>query len=177
MSIQFRSHLPTGEFSRDLSSLFRLFDDYDVHRRGSHHLAPRPYTPRFDVRETEDAYHLDGELPGVAQKDIEIEFSDAHNLIVKGRTEREYHHTEPETESEDNNKSETPETDAGSNKRNKPAAARYWASERTIGEFQRTFSFTTRVDQDAVTASLKGGVLSIVLPKAKATAPKKITVQ
>ncbi|KAJ5998419.1 30 kDa heat shock protein [Penicillium sp. IBT 35674x] len=169
MSIQFRSHLPTGEFSRDLSSLFRLFDDYDVHRRGNHHLAPRPYTP--------DAYHLDGELPGVAQKDIEIEFSDAHNLIVKGRTEREYHHTEPETESEDSNKSENSETDAGSNKRNKPAAARYWASERTIGEFQRTFSFSTRVDQDAVTASLKGGVLSIVLPKAKAHAPKKITIQ
>lgn len=175
MSLQFRSHFPAGEFSRDLSSLFSLFDDYDVHRRGNHNLAQRPYTPRFDVRETEDAYHLDGELPGVAQKDIEIEFSDPHHLVVKGRTEREYH-TEPKAESEGTN-SENSETEVATTNRNKPAAARYWASERTVGEFQRTFSFSTRVDQDAVKASLKEGVLSIVLPKATATTPKKITIQ
>ncbi|KAJ5639111.1 30 kDa heat shock protein [Penicillium longicatenatum] len=174
MSLQFRSHFPTDDFTRDLSSVFRLFDDYDVHRRANRHLAPRPFTPRFDVRETEDAYHLDGELPGVSQKNIEIEFSDPHNLTVKGRTEREYH-TEPEAaaETEENNS----DTDTGSNKRDKPAAPRYWVSERTIGEFQRTFTFSKRVDQDAVKASLTGGVLSIVLPKVTATAPKKITIQ
>jgi len=175
MSLQLRSHFPTDEFARDLSSVFRLFDDYDVHRRGNNRqLASRPFTPRFDVRETEDAYHLDGELPGVDQKNIEIEFSDAHNLIVKGRTEREYHtKPEAETETEDNNS----ETDTGVSKRNKLAAPRYWVSERTVGEFQRTFTFSTRVHQDAVKASLKGGVLSIVIPKATATAPKKITIE
>jgi len=172
MSLQFRSHFPTDDFSRDLSSVFRLFDDYDVHRRANRHLAPRPFTPRFDVRETEDAYHLDGELPGVDQKNIEIEFSDAHNLVVKGRTEREYH-TEPEAEVEENNS----DTDTSSNKKSQPGAPRYWATERTIGEFQRTFTFSKRVDQDAVKASLKGGVLSLVLPKVTATAPKKIVIQ
>ncbi|KAJ6114396.1 HSP20-like chaperone [Penicillium sp. IBT 16267x] len=174
MSMQLRSTFPTDEFARDLSSVFRLFDDYDVHRRGNNRqLASRPFTPRFDVRETEDAYHLDGELPGVDQKNIEIEFSDAHSLVVKGRTEREYHSKpEGETETEDNS-----EADTGSSKKNKPAVPRYWVSERTVGEFQRTFTFSTRVDQDAVKASLKGGVLSIVIPKATAAAPKKIIIQ
>ena len=42
---------------------------------------------------------------------------------------------------------------------------KYWVSERSVGEFHRSFSFPGRVDQDGVKASLKNGVLSIVVPK------------
>ncbi|KAJ5623504.1 hypothetical protein N7490_012109 [Penicillium lividum] len=173
MSIQFRSNFPTADMSRDLSSVFSLFDDYAIHRQGNRHLAPRPFNPRFDVRESEEAYHLDGELPGIAQKDIDVEFSDPQTLVVKGRTEREYH-TDPEAEAEAED--DNSDTDTGS-KRITTATHRYWASERTVGEFQRTFSLPTRVDQDAVKASLKNGILSIVIPKATAAAVKKITIE
>ncbi|KAJ5769526.1 30 kDa heat shock protein [Penicillium odoratum] len=175
MSIQFRSNFPTADISRDLSSVFRLFDDYAIHRQGqgNSHLAPRPFNPRFDVRESEEAYHLDGELPGIAQKDIDIEFSDPQTLVVKGRTEREYH-TNPEAEAEaEDDKSDT---DAVSKRITTPTH-RYWASERTVGEFQRTFTLPARVNQDAVKASLKNGILSIVIPKATAAAVKKITIE
>ncbi|KAL8896848.1 MAG: hypothetical protein Q9192_002872 [Flavoplaca navasiana] len=54
--------------------------------------------------------------------------------------------------------------------------SRYWISERSIGEFRRTFSFPGKVDQEAVKASLKDGILSVVVPKA-AKQQKKIAVE
>lgn len=48
-----------GEFA----PLFRLLDDYDVHRSGRNQHLARSFSPCFDVREGDDAYYLDGELP------------------------------------------------------------------------------------------------------------------
>lgn len=42
---------------------------------------------------------------------------------------------------------------------------KYWVSERSVGEFTRTFQFPGTVDQEAVKASLKNGILSVVVPK------------
>ena len=53
----------------------------------------------------------------------------------------------------------------------------YWYSERRVGEFSRSFKFPSRVDQEAVKASLKNGVLSIVVPKAAAPESRRITIQ
>ncbi|KAL9044752.1 MAG: hypothetical protein Q9214_002128, partial [Letrouitia sp. 1 TL-2023] len=50
----------------------------------------RPFTPRFDVREVGSAYELQGELPGIKQEDIEIQFIDANTLVIKGKTERDH---------------------------------------------------------------------------------------
>ncbi|KAJ9349909.1 30 kDa heat shock protein [Paecilomyces variotii] len=143
---------------REFSSLFRLLDDYTDHVASRNTpTGVRSFAPRFDVRETKEAYHLDGELPGISQKDVDIEFTDSHTLVIKGKTEREY---------------SSPNADEG----DKKADHRYWVSERSIGEFHRTFTFPTRVDQDRVKASLKDGVLSIEVPKAAPAAAKKITV-
>ncbi|RAH70022.1 Hsp20/alpha crystallin family protein [Aspergillus aculeatinus CBS 121060] len=193
----FRSIPSAGEFG----PLFRLLDDYDLHRSGqgassSTTAAARSFAPRFDVRETAEGYHLDGELPGIAQKDVDIEFSDPQTLVIKGRTEREYHNfdeseegqqgqqgqqetatqenkdTEKATESTEVSK--TGDKQVGKNHKNKP---HFWVSERSIGEFHRTFSFPTRVDQDSVKASLKNGILSIFVPKAAKPTSKKITIE
>ena len=165
----FRSTFPSVSL---YDGLLRELMDYDAHRTQHHHQpALRSFLPRFDSREGDDAYYLDGELPGVTQDDINIEFSDPQTLVVKGRVEREYH-SEPEPETEDNNNKAQ---DSG--KENKPTH-RYWASERSVGEFSRTFTFASRVDQVAVKASLKNGILSIVVPKASTTSgTKKITIQ
>ncbi|CAG7925121.1 unnamed protein product [Penicillium olsonii] len=161
----FRTSFPgSGEFS----PLFRLLDDYDVHRSARNQPATQTFSPRFDVHETEDSYHLDGELPGIAQKDIEIEFADHQTLVVKGRTEYE-RRTSDQDADEDSQQTE-------SDSQAKPTR-RFWATERSVGEFQRTFSFPSRVDQDKVKASLKDGILSIAVPKATAAATKKITIE
>ncbi|KAJ5749365.1 uncharacterized protein N7511_011061 [Penicillium nucicola] len=162
----FRASFPS---SGDFTPLFRLLDDYDTHRSTRSQPSVPSFSPRFDVRETEDAYHLDGELPGVAQKDIDIEFSDSQTLVVKGRSERDYdtsnHQAQVEDESEEHEQTNTESTH------------HFWASERSVGEFQRTFSFPSRVDQDNVKASLKHGILSVQVPKATVAATKKITIE
>lgn len=53
---------------------------------------------------------------------------------------------------------------------------KYWLTERSVGEFSRCFSFPTRIDQDAVSASLKNGVLSITVPKAKKHESRRIAI-
>ncbi|RHZ49833.1 Hsp20/alpha crystallin family protein [Aspergillus thermomutatus] len=181
MSLFHSFHSPAGDFA----PLFRLLDDYDVHRstRGQTS-SVRSFAPRFDVRETKDAYLLDGELPGIAQKDIEIEFSDNETLVIKGRVEREYHSGTPEQatqEPSDKQKESTEVVQSGDkqvSKADDKAKHRYWVSERSVGEFHRTFQFPTPVDQDNVKASLKNGILSIVVPKkVVATGARKITIE
>jgi HSP20 family molecular chaperone IbpA len=54
--------------------------------------------------------------------------------------------------------------------------AKYWLTERSIGEFSRSFSFPARVDQDTVTASFQNGILSVTVPKAKKHESRRITV-
>ncbi|KAK2593382.1 hypothetical protein QQS21_008913 [Conoideocrella luteorostrata] len=59
----------------------------------------------------------------------------------------------------------------------KPAEnVKYWLTERSIGNFSRSFNFPNRVDQDAVSASFQDGILSIVIPKAKKHEPQRIAI-
>ncbi|KAL2128689.1 hypothetical protein VTI74DRAFT_8826 [Chaetomium olivicolor] len=53
---------------------------------------------------------------------------------------------------------------------------RYWLWERSVGEFNRAFSFPGRVDHDGVTASLNNGILSITVPKAKKPVVRRIAI-
>ncbi|KAL1858550.1 hypothetical protein Plec18170_002750 [Paecilomyces lecythidis] len=189
--------------SDDFAPLFRLLDDYDSHRASrpknsqQQQVTPvRTFAPKFDVREAKEGYYLDGELPGVNQKNVEIEFSDPETLVIKGRSEREYTKTnvdenqkqieghkahQPTVEDDEENAESNAVTksDKPSDKQvsNQQPQYKYWASERSIGEFQRTFTFPTRVDQDNVKASLKNGILSIFVPKAAAPTAKKIRVE
>lgn len=207
-----------GEFA----PLFRLLDDYATHTVARS--APtfvRSFQPRFDVKERKDAYELQGELPGIDQKNINIEFTDAQTLTVKGRTERQSDNDTPaaakatESETQDpvadtasehskfhkasvedeaatydivDDGQQTPQESQVSTTQSeqpnklqpKPQTQpqhRYWVSERSVGEFQRTFSFPARVDQDSVKASLRNGILSIVVPKAAAPVSRRINVE
>ncbi|KAJ5120535.1 HSP20-like chaperone [Penicillium bovifimosum] len=167
MSLLRASFPRTGDFA----PLFRLLDDYDAHRSSGNHTAARAFSPRFDVRESEKAFHFDGELPGIAQKDIDVEFPDPQTMVIKGRVVREYHTPEPQAEAKEGAE-QAEDNQVTKNK----SGHRFWASERSVGEFQRSFTFPSRVDPDKTSANLKNGILSIEVPKATAAASKKITI-
>ena len=173
--------------------LFRLLDDFDDYSRGTggrkyrSHL--KTFTPKFDVKETAQAYELHGELPGIEQKDVEIEFTDQQTLTIKGRTERSFTKgtppagaiEEPEvsgaiTGGGENDAQRTHKDNTNTDEGNKESDHKYWVSERSVGEFSRSFSFPTRVDEDQVKASMKNGILSIVVPKLKKAESRKITI-
>lgn len=173
-----------------------MLDDYDVHR--SKHpckqlRTPSSFTPRFDVRELDDGYHLDGELPGVEQDNIDLEFTDPHTLVIKGRSERNYTDANSTAQAKGKSRQPTVEDDGDNastsdsstesfaevddgNKSSDPVH-KYLVSERPTGEFHRSFAFPSRIDQDAVKARLRNGVLSVVVPREAAPRVKKIRVE
>jgi HSP20 family molecular chaperone IbpA len=72
--------------------LFRLADEIERASRGGSCPARRSpaapsFLPRFDVKETKDAYELTGELPGIEQADVNIEWTDEHTLSISGHSE------------------------------------------------------------------------------------------
>jgi HSP20 family protein len=196
----------------EFAPVFRLLDAAQEHaltnpRQGGAFRQFRSFQPKFDVKETKEAYELHGELPGIEQKNINIEFTDPQTITIKGRTE---HHREegqrpsgwiegeahadqgkltdgkdtkakqPTVEDEAQASGEQAKTEVQKSEQQqekKEPQARYWVSERSVGEFARTFSFPTRVDQDNVKASLKDGILSIIVPKAPAPTSKRINIE
>jgi len=209
--------------------LFRLLDDFDNYRtevqgadngtgrKGGRGISARTFNPKFDVRETENAYELHGELPGIERENINIEFTEPQTIVIHGHIERTYqsgtppsgfleggsksggqiteageqHHTKPhkvtvEDESSEQSKEQSKEKskDQGTvakkneHQQEQPQQPKekYWVSERSVGEFSRTFSFPGRIDQDGVTASLNNGVLSITVPKAKKHESRRIAI-
>ncbi len=93
--------------------------------------------PQVDVSETEDAFEVTAELPGVDEKDIDVSLAD-NMLTIKGEKKSE-------------SKKE------GENRQ---------VVERSYGMFQRTIPLTADVKTDAVDASFDKGVLKVRLPKA-----------
>lgn len=79
--------------SNDFAPLFSLLDDLthgEVSRRhpnSGKQTQERFFAPRFDLKELKDAYVLEGELPGIDQSDLAIEFTDEHTLTVSGRSD------------------------------------------------------------------------------------------
>ncbi|KAK9362294.1 HSP20-like chaperone [Lipomyces starkeyi] len=113
------------------------------------------FTPSFDIKETEKAFLLEGELPGVEKDNLDIEFVDNHTLRVKGHVERS---KEFQEEGEPTNGGDTSK---------RRGTSGYWATERVIGDFSRSFKFPDNVDPSGVNASLKNGLLEIKVPKAE----------
>ncbi|KAL5604044.1 uncharacterized protein BROUX77_004230 [Berkeleyomyces rouxiae] len=72
--------------------------------------ALRTFKPKFDVRETADAYELHGELAGLKKKNVSIEFTDAQTLVVRGHVESVYTKASP-TESQAKEEVKTIEPD------------------------------------------------------------------
>jgi HSP20 family molecular chaperone IbpA len=76
----------------NFSGLFRLIDDFDKYSAtqtgGQGGSQIQSFTPKFDLKETETAFELHGELPGVKKEDVVIEFVDPQTLAVRGRVER-----------------------------------------------------------------------------------------
>ncbi|KXL47775.1 hypothetical protein M433DRAFT_155769 [Acidomyces richmondensis BFW] len=201
----------------EFAPMFKLLDDHASHvlansnrRGGGSWFGPsslssslRDFQPRFDVKETEQAYELHGELPGVEQKNIEVEFTDPQTLRIGGWTEyvREegerpaaleggktqdkieggYHKpTVEEDETATTQSGKEKQMAKGSTKeqaKQEEPKAKYWISERATGSFSRQFSFPQPVDSDAVKASLKNGILSVIVPKKSAPTSKRITVE
>ncbi len=101
--------------------------------------------PAVDVAESDKAYEITAELPGMAEKDVEVKLANGA-LTIKG---------EKLEEKEEKKKN-------------------YHVSERRYGAFERSFRLPDGVDAGKIEASFKNGVLKVTLPKTlEAQKPEK----
>jgi HSP20 family molecular chaperone IbpA len=49
-------------------------------------------------------------------------------------------------------------------------------TEYNIGNYARTFQLSSKIDQDRISAELRDGVMTLVLPKSEKAKPRKIAV-
>lgn len=116
----------SGFWNRPFRSLARLERD----------LSKRASAPAVDVTESDKAYEITAELPGLDEKNIDIKVANG-GLTIRG---------EKREETEEKKKD-------------------YYVSERHYGSFERHFTLPDSVNSDKIEANFKNGVLKVTLPK------------
>ena len=106
------------------------------------------FAPRFEVKETGNAYVFKADLPGIEEKDLDITLT-GNRLTVSGKREAE--------------RREEGET--------------FYARERSYGSFSRSFTLPDGADVDHAEADLRSGVLTLSVPERPEHQPKKISLK
>jgi len=143
--------VPLTRPSRGLERAFdRLFDDglFDRFFAPVARAAGGLRAPALDVAESDKAYTVKLDMPGVAKEDLKV--------TVDGRR------VTVQTES---NKTEE-----------KKNGDRVVYSERSVSSYARSFTLPTEVDQREASAKFENGVLTLALPKRTAAASARIAV-
>lgn len=125
----------------------KLFED-SFGNAGGPMLAAGAWMPVVDVKETGDALIFTAEVPGMTEEKLEITAEDG--VLVLGGVKESAR---------------------------KDADGKWHIVERTFGSFRRSFQLPTNVQTDKIEATLKHGVLEVVVPKAEQAKPKKVEVK
>jgi len=105
------------------------------------------FSPLTDIHETSDSVVVTMEVPGVGKSDIDIQL-DKGVLTVTGTIDsKKYESLKP------------------------------IYSEYNVGNFVRSFTVSTKIDSDGISANVADGVLTVRLPKAKEALPKRIAIR
>lgn len=103
--------------------------------------------PAMNIWQDGEKLYVEAEVPGLGMEDLELTV-EGDELTLKGQRRRV---------------------------EDKEIA--YHRQERGVGTFTRSLTLPVDVDTDKVEATLKDGVLTVVLPKAEAAKPRKIAVK
>ncbi len=109
----------------------------------------RAMAPAIDVSESEHAYTVRAELPGVKKDDIDVSINDG---VLTINAETRYEHEDKEH-------------------------GRVIRQERRYGKYVRSMRLGGEIDETRVVADYKDGILTLSLPKAEEVKPKKIEVR
>lgn len=107
----------------------------------------RVYVPRVDIREAGDQVVLTADMPGVDENSVDITL-EKNVLTIEGRVEME-----------------------------RPNGYELAYAEYGIGDYHRTFALSNEVDQSRIEATVRNGVLRLVLPKSEVAKTRKIAVR
>ena len=119
--------------------------------------------PKVDIRENDNEYVLEAELPGYGEKDVDVNV-EKHVLLISSVNEAKDVKEETVEKSEKAEKAEE-------------VNESFLIRERRTSSFQRSFVLPEGVSEDKIKGEFKNGILTLVIPKAPEKQPKKIEVK
>lgn len=137
--------------NRTLRDLQREVDDiFDrfFGRTGGDGSTSAVWAPKTDLVETDDAFRIHLDVPGMSKEDITINLQNG-TLTISGTRAAE----------------DTRENDE------------YVRVERSFGNFHRTFTLPDAVDADGIEAAYDNGVLTVNVPKTETSTRRQIEIQ
>lgn len=132
------------DLQREVDSIFDRFFGGD---RGDGSTSA-VWAPRTDLAETDEAYRMQVDVPGMSKDDININLQN-NTLTISGERS-----SERKEESEE-----------------------YVRVERAFGNFHRTFTLPDAVDQENIEATYDEGVLTVNIPKTEKSTRRQIEIQ
>ncbi len=139
---------PFRELEDVSNRLNRLFWRSPIRSRSDRELfAATDWTPSVDISETETAYLIKAEIPGVNKEDVKVTIQDGM-LTIQG---------ERKMEKEEKDK-------------------KFHRIERSYGSFVRSFTLPDNVDESAVQAEFKNGMLNVTLTKSAKAKSKSVNI-
>jgi HSP20 family molecular chaperone IbpA len=116
-------------------------------QQGEHTTQRRVYTPSVDILERKEDIVVIADMPGVDEHSVDITL-EKNVLTIYGKVEAEI-----------------------------PENHRLYMSEYGVGDYHRAFTLTNEIDRDKIQATVKNGLLKLVLPKAETLKTRKISVK
>jgi HSP20 family protein len=107
----------------------------------------RVFVPRVDIFETEADIKLLADMPGVSSDSVDITL-EKNILTIRGQIDFE-----------------------------RPEGYDLAYAEYAVGDYERTFALSDEVDREKIEATVKHGVLRLLLPKAESAKMRKIAVK
>ena len=111
-------------------------------------------TPRVDIKEEDNAYILEMDLPGRTENDVTIELDHDSLKIASKQKEKD-----------------------ANEKKEENAAPKYILKERRNYDFERRFTLPNDVEAESISANFKNGVLTVNLGKKAIATPRKIAIE
>jgi len=118
----------------------------EVERQQEATVPARAFLPPTDIFESDDVLTIVMEMPGVGREDVDVNVENGV-LRVEGRLDfSKYEGMQPVY------------------------------TEYNIGHYRRSFSLSSKIEQDRISAQMQDGVLTLLLPKAEEAKPRRISV-
>jgi HSP20 family protein len=135
----------SNPFSALQQEIDRLFDGFS---RGFSGFPAREMMPSMDLSETDKEIEITAELPGLEEKDIQLNVAD-NVLTIRGEKKNEREETKKD----------------------------YHLVERSYGSFTRAVQLPDGVNADGIKAVMSKGVLKVTVPKPAPAQTKKIDIK
>ena len=118
----------------------------EIEKKQESTVPTRAFLPATDIFESADGLSIVMEMAGVHKKNLDVNVEDGI-LTVEGRLDfSKYEGMQPVY------------------------------TEYNIGHYRRSFSLSSKIDQDRISAQMQDGVLTLLLPKAEEAKPRRISV-